>query len=70
MDGMQDLHSLGVQVDPFFIDRNGEFDEDAYWNVRSFAGRYSRSRIRLRTFWTNCRIFYTDQRQRRAMLKT
>jgi hypothetical protein len=51
MDGMQDLHSLGVQVDPFFIDRNGEFDEDAYWNVRSFAGRYRRSRIRLRTFW-------------------
>ncbi len=33
-EGEQDLSSLGVQVDPFFIGREGTgFDEDAYWNV-------------------------------------
>jgi hypothetical protein len=31
---LQDLNSLGVSVDPFFVNRAGEeFDAEIYWNV-------------------------------------
>jgi hypothetical protein len=31
---LQDLNSLGVSVDPYFISKpEEEFDQDYYWNV-------------------------------------